>query len=98
VLFRGGWHYQPPLEIVFQGRLWVAFLGAADSTGRPWKSYLQGWVTAPPAPENESCFQGRVVPSPAPEDAFPGAGGKLQYPAPVVGAGYICSRPWKSFL
>ena len=51
-------------------------------------------MTAPPAPENEPSFQGRVVPSPAPKDAFPGAGGKLQYPAPVVGAGYICSRPW----
>ena len=49
----------------------------------------------PPAPENEPCFQGRVVASPAPEDAFPGAGGLLQYPAPVVGAGYICTRPWK---
>jgi len=45
--------------------------------------------------ENEPCFLGRVVPSPALEDAFPGAGGKLQYLAPVVGAGYICSRPWK---
>jgi len=42
-LFKGGWHYQPPLEIVFLGRLvppaapenLVAFPGAADGTGRP---------------------------------------------------------------
>ena len=46
-------------------------------------------------PENRAHFQGRVVPSPAPGDAFIGAGEMLQYPAPVVGVGYICTRPWK---
>jgi len=53
-------------------------------------------MTAPPAPKNRAHFQGRVVPSPAPEDAFPGAGEMLQYPAPVVGMGYICTRPEKN--
>ena len=36
-----------------------------------------------------------MVPSPAPKDVFSGTGGKLQYPAPVVEAGYICNRLWK---
>ena len=52
-------------------------------------------MAAPPAPENEPYFQGPVVPSPTPKDVFPGAGEMLQYPAPVVGAGYICTRPCK---
>ena len=63
-LFRGGWNYQPPLEMIFQGRL-----------------------MAPAAPGN------RIFRGAAPEDAFPGPGELLQYPAPVVGAGYICTRP-----
>ena len=36
-----------------------------------------------------------VVLSSAPEDAFPGTGEMLQYLAPVVRAGYICTCPWK---
>jgi len=88
MLSRGGWHYQPPLEMVFQGRL----MPPAAPENRP---HFQGRLTAPPASEKEPCFQGRMVPSPAPEDAFPGAGQLLQYSAPVVGAGYICNRSWK---
>jgi len=61
------------------------------------RAHFQGRLMAPAAPGNLilPCFQGRVVPSPASEDVFSGAGEMLQYPAPVVGAEYICSCPWK---
>ena len=80
VLFRGGWHYQPPLEMVFQGRLMPP---AAPENG----AHFSGRLMAPAALGN------RIFRGAAPEDAFPGAGELLQYRAPVVGAGYICTRP-----
>ena len=54
---------RPDIYSIFQGRVTLpaaprngfpggAFPGAADGTGRPWKSDLQGRVTIPPAPEN----------------------------------------------
>ena len=79
---------RPDIYYAFQGRLVPP---AAPEN----MSHFQGRLTAPAAPEKEPCFQGRMVPSPSPEDAFPEAGQLLQCPAPVVGAGYICTRPWK---
>jgi len=42
-------------------QIFTAISGAGGITSRPWKSDLQGRVTAPPAPENESCFQGWLI-------------------------------------
>ena len=72
-----------------------SFSEAGGAVSRPWRCDFQGRLVPSAAPGNAACFQGRVVPSPAPENAFPGASENLQYPAPVVGAGYICTRPKK---
>ena len=49
-LFRGGWHYQPPLEMVFQGRLvppaapenWAHFQGRLMALAAPGNRIFRG--------------------------------------------------------
>ena len=57
MISRGGWHYHPPLETDFQGRVtlppaprnWLT--GAGESTTHPYKMINRG-VNLPPAPRN----------------------------------------------
>ena len=79
---------RPNIYDIFQGRV---TLPAAP------RNISQGRLMPLAAPENGAHFQGRLMAPAAPGNhifrgGFSGAGEKLQYPAPVVGAGYICTH------